>query len=318
MPRLLALTVLLLGASAAAQAEPAAVTPPKGLYLGDEWRYRPTGFVGWLKGVFTRPFVDLVSIPSNYGAWDGADFATFTGTLGTAVAMAVPISGRSLDSRLQDQLHVWRGPNCAYARDATYCDPPKPSGFRVWRGGWGDAAIIGVVTGLPLALLAYGALDSDPALVEAGTLAIESFLVAEAFHVSLKLLLGREAPLADHGNGSFYGPTTANWPDGWPSGHAATIFSIAATYALYFHQPWLEVLLLGVATALSVMLVVDDTHFAGEVLVGAAIGYCSGRFVVQHRSTRYQNGEDGAPVRLVALTPLQVPGGYGLAARFGF
>ncbi len=319
MRRAVALAVVLSACSALAEDARLVPRAPHGYFLGDDWRYRPTGPLLWLRGVLTRPFLDLVSIPTHYGSWNAYDFTAFAGVLGVGVGLAAPVGRRSLDSRLQDQLHAWWGPNCAYARDTTFCQPyVAPAAWRVWRGGWADAGIIAVATGVPLLLLLGGALFDDGPLVESGTLAIESFLVAEAYHLTLKLVLGREAPLENNGDGTFYGPSDNHFPDGWPSGHAATLFSIAATYAEYFPQVWLKVLLLGVASALSVMLVVDDTHFASEVVVGAAIGYFSGRFVVQHRSSRYRNGDDGNPVRLVALAPMQVPGGYGLGATFTF
>jgi len=53
--------------------------------------------------------------------------------------------------------------------------------------------------GLPLTALLIGALGESTSAVEAGTLAIEAFLVSEIYHISTKLLLGREAPLESNG-----------------------------------------------------------------------------------------------------------------------
>jgi len=316
-----ALSTSAMAAEPAPPADAPTVAPKRsnGAFVGDEWRYHRTGLLGWLKGVLTRPFIDLASIPTTLITWDAWDWTAAALVVGVSAGMAVPVKGRSLDARLQDEIHVWHGPNCDYARDATFCATPVKGTFHVWRGGNADAAIIAIATGIPLTALLIGALGDQPPLVEAGALAIEAFLVSEAYHISTKLLLGREAPLADNGAGAFHGPSIKYWPDGWPSGHAATLFSIATVYAEYFDTPWLSVLLLGVAGALSVMLVLDDAHFAGEVLIGAGLGYFTGRWVVRHRSTHYTSESDGAPVRLVSVTPLPLgPGAYGLGARFAF
>ncbi|MFT3842257.1 MAG: phosphatase PAP2 family protein [Myxococcaceae bacterium] len=289
-----------------------------GAFVGDDFRYRQTGFFGWWQGVLTRPFIDLASIPTSLVTWDRWEWTAALVTLGSSVAMAVPVEGRSLDSRIQDGLHQSLGVNCDYDRDATFCSPPPRHGFHIWHGGAYDAAIIGVVTGLPLALLFSAALGHHEPLVEAGALAIEAFLVTEAYHISTKLLLGREAPLSNGGAGAFHGPTLKYWPDGWPSGHAGTLFSIATVYGEYFENPYLEALLLSIAGVLSVFLVLDDAHFTGEVIAGAALGYFTGRWVVRHRSSHYHTDDDGLPVKLVSVAPMQGAGLSGLALTFAF
>lgn len=309
MVRLCALVVLVASPSLAADT----------LFLGDDWRYQHTSNVGlWAKGVVQRSFADMLAIPASTGTWSAADVLTLMLTASLTVGATVPVNGRSLDARIQDELHRARGPNCDYSvRESIFCRPPAPSGFRVWNDV-SNVIIIGTAITTPLALLLGGALGGNRELVEAGTLAIEAFSVAQMYHVGIKLLVGREGPLWHDGAGEAHGPSAAYFPDGWPSGHAATLFSIATVYATYFDKPWLRVLLLGLAAGVATMLVVDDAHYASDVVLGAAIGFFTGRWVVHHRSSRYSYGPRGLPVRLMTVAPLAVDHGVGVAARFSF
>lgn len=169
-------------------------------------------------------------------------------------------------------------------------------------------------------LLGVGALvDGAEPLVEASALALEALAVIQVYHLSLKFLTGREGPLARDGRGEYFGPTRINFPDGTPSGHSATMFAIAGVYALYFDSLVLRVLLLGSAAIAASFLVVDDSHFASEVIVGSLMGFLTARWVVEHRSSRYRYGEKGLPLRLVGVGPLAVTGsGAAVAATFRF
>jgi len=66
------------------------------------------------------------------------------------------------------------------------------------------------------------------------------------------------------------------------------------------------------------MLIIDDAHYASDVVLGGVIGCLMGRWVVHHRSSRYAYGDGVLPIRLVSLAPLQVDQGLGVAARFAF
>ncbi len=97
------------------------------------------------------------------------------------------------------------------------------------------------------------------------------------------------------------------------------MFAVAGVYATYFHTWWLQTLILGSAAVLSTFLMLDDTHFTSEVIVGAAMGYLVGRWVVEHRSSRYAYGANGLPVRLAGVAPVSVRGdGAAFVAAFTF
>ena len=285
-----------------------------------KWAYQqPKRFDDWLGALATRVVLDVVAIPASVVGWDAVDYTLFaTGAL-LSTAPLVPVGGRSLDARLQDWLHQQRGANCGYTtRISQVCPVLVSPGFRLWTSE-GDPIIIATLLTVPLFVLGAGAIAHQTGQVEAGTLAIEAVLVTQVYHLTLKVLSGREGPLWYNGSGSFHGPTVRYMPDGYPSGHAAFLFAVASVYSTYFDEPWLSALLFSTATALSVFLVLDDSHYLSEVIMGAATGYFVGRWVVNHRSSRTAGrvaADRGLQLRSVGVVP--GVGGASLAASFSW
>ncbi len=302
--------------SSAAPAAPSPqheAAPRRGLFLGDDWRYRHTTPWPWLRSLVLRTLADLISIPSNVVSWSVGDWALLAAVTAPTVAAFVPIDGRSADARLQDLLHQVRGANCDVApAGSSVCQGARPASFHLWTPASNLA--IGLAQVLtPLTLMLVGALGGNEKLLEASTLAAEAMLVAQAYHVTLKLLTGREGVLHGSGAGAFFGPTRLSFPDGFPSGHSASLFALIGAYSTYVDAPWLHVLLLGVGGALATWLVLDDYHFASEVFFGAATGYL-GRWVVRHR--RALPATTG--VTWQAVTPVLSVSGVGLASSWTF
>lgn len=291
---------------------------PRGVFLGEDWRYRTEGPLLWAKGLVLRSFSDLVAIPSSLRGERPAEWLPPAVLTAVALGALVPINGRSADARLQDGIHALRGVNCDNApEESSLCPSDRPSGFHLWNRTT-NVVFEGIQITVPVGLLLGGVLAQQPELLESSTLAVEAYSVALLYHLAIKLLSGREAVLSRQGGGRFHGPSADYFPDGFPSGHAAGLFALIGTYTTYFDELWLHVAALGVGAVLAVGLVIDDYHFATETLFGATLGYFAGRWVVRHRSTRFAYGEHGHPVRLEAMAPVTLGGGVGAAALFSF
>lgn len=314
-----ALAALLLASASAFAAEadvPRAA--PRGVALGEDWRYREEAPLLWAKGLVLRTFTDFAAIPSSLPDERLAEWVPSAVVTAVTLGALVPLNGRSADARVQDAIHAWRGANCANAPEvSSSCPSDRPSGFHLWTDTT-NVVFEGVQVSTPIILILAGALAGQPDLVEVGTLAVEAYSVALLSHLAIKVLVGREAVLSRQGGGEFFGPSIAYFPDGFPSGHAAGLFALIGTYATYYDEVWLQVALFGAGAVLAVGLVVDDYHFATETLFGATMGYFIGRWVVRHRSTRFIDGDDRRTVRLVAVAPLTLKDGVGAAALFRF
>lgn len=320
------MSALLLILSLAAAPEPAlpdapTVPEPRGAFVGESWRYKQgQKFGAWVGSFFLRTLADVVAVPASVVRWEAPDFVALGLGVAIPVGFSIPVNGRSADSRFSLLMHDFRGgPNCGYAQaNSAFC-PAPPTPPRFWTL-LSDDIIMASFMGIPVLMLGISALiDGAEPFVEASALALEALAVMQVYHLSLKFLTGREGPLARDGRGEYFGPTRINFPDGTPSGHSATMFAIAGVYALYFDSLLLRVALLGFAGVAAGFLVVDDSHFLSEILVGSMMGFLTARWVVEHRSSRYRYGEKGLPVRLVGVAPRAVVGnGAGFAATFSF
>lgn len=110
-----------------------------------------------------------------------------------------------------------------------------------------------------------------------------------------KLLAGRERPSASyeysrHPGGIWRGPvhqiineekrSVASY-DAFPSGHTATIFSIATVFAEQYKDiPVVPVFCYSFATLVGISRMIEHTHWASDVFLGGVIGYLCGQAVI--------------------------------------
>jgi membrane-associated phospholipid phosphatase len=68
---------------------------------------------------------------------------------------------------------------------------------------------------------------------------------------------------------------------GFPSGHTASAFAVAAVLAgRYPKHRWLPFAAYGTAAFLSLSRLPTQAHFPSDIFIGAAMGYAIGHFVV--------------------------------------
>jgi hypothetical protein len=149
-----------------------------------------------------------------------------------------------------------------------------------------------------------------PHVAQGSSLIVESVAVAQVYHLSMKLLIGRQGPSDGDGLGIVCGPAASFglFPAGTPSGHAATLFSMLGASQTWYRPPWpVAVTTHGLVGGLIVMHVLNHGHFPSDSLWGAAMGYAIGVWVVQHRGSA---GTQEAPP--ASWAPRVVPWGEGV------
>jgi hypothetical protein len=275
---------------------PGGVSIPRvqpGLFLGDEFRYGN-------KALPLRVLADLVAIPAGMARWEAPDWAAFSLVTLATGALMLPLD-HPLDARLQHSL-----------RDAL-----GPERFKVWTP-LGDVLVHVGLWGTMAGILAWGLLKDDPRSVQLVSLTIEAFAVTQAFHLTFKLLLGREGPRDGQGLGRIFGPAESLklFPAGTPSGHVSSFYAMMGVATAYLDNPALTLALHAVGLVFAATIVTDDYHFLSDVIWGGAMGYAIGQWVVHHRSSQAGMPAKGGPLFMVM--PMVSPGGAGLAAGFRF
>jgi hypothetical protein len=132
----------------------------------------------------------------------------------------------------------------------------------------------------PIALYGIGSLTHNARATEAGQLAGEAMTTAYITDALIKLGSFRERPNVDHSNGNFY-QTAAGVDSSFISGHAIISWSSAAVLAAEYPKPWQQVGLYTAATAVSLDRVLAEQHFPTDVLLGSAVGWLIGHYVVR-------------------------------------
>ncbi|MFT3922948.1 MAG: phosphatase PAP2 family protein [Myxococcales bacterium] len=267
----------------------------EGPLQGDELRF-PNARVA------PRTLADLAAVPASVVAWDGGDWARFGAIMAPTVALMVP-ANPSLDVRFQDWL----------------AKRERPSLDRLF------VKIKTVPEGVALGV--YGAIifsaayvRNDKRLFEYGTLALEALGIQQFYHITTKLLLGRESPYQGNGQGDIHGPTVFSFPGGTPSGHASTAFAMLAVLAEYWNA-WPLYVLAGVGGVyVSSALLYEKQHFLSDVVIGAGMGWYIGRWIVRHRSSRYRcrAKTDQAWYQKVMWLPMASSSGLGLGVSYRY
>jgi membrane-associated phospholipid phosphatase len=141
---------------------------------------------------------------------------------------------------------------------------------------------------------AYGFIFKKEKVKTTTLLATQAYLTGAAVESVLKFISGRTRP-------SFYGPNTIAQPkfkgplaksvdytgaktnSSFPSGHTTVAFAAATVFAMeYKNKPWVPVLTYSAASLIGFSRIMENKHWTTDVVVGAALGYLTGRLVVNN------------------------------------
>jgi hypothetical protein len=143
--------------------------------------------------------------------------------------------------------------------------------------------LVGGFVAAPAAIFAVGAMRHDDHATETGILGGEAMLDSLAVSEVLKAISRRERPTVDDAKGKFF-QSGVGLDSSFPSNHAIVAWSSAAVIASEYDGWLTQVSAYGLATGVSVTRVLARQHFPSDVLVGSAVGWMIGRYVVhKHR-----------------------------------
>jgi membrane-associated phospholipid phosphatase len=140
----------------------------------------------------------------------------------------------------------------------------------------------------------YGMIAHDTA---AKKIAIELFqagLYAEVVTGILKTVVGRARPYMNEGSSSFH-PFSILKEDynSFPSGHSTSAFALSTVLSRHAHSTFLKIAAYAPAGLTLFSRIYQDKHWVSDELLGAAIGYFVGNWVVDlHESKRHKINVD--------------------------
>jgi len=168
-------------------------------------------------------------------------------------------------------------------------------------GSYYGISVIGAFAG-------FGFIAHDNKALETSYMAFESFIESGIWTRVLKLVAARERPSAaniySHESGGEWwgifqefnkskrGRSVSSF-DAFPSGHTASAFSIATVIANQYNSTLIvPILSYSVASLVGIARIVDDTHWASDVFVGAVIGYLTSKQILDSNPSEESRGNE--------------------------
>jgi membrane-associated phospholipid phosphatase len=221
------------------------------------------------KGVFTSPF-----------RLQGKD-ATWLMPLGAATGLAI-----AYDSEASKTLGVARN------RANTADNIGKFGSYYVTGAGGVGAYFLGLAA-------------KDPHLSETGRLGVESILASGSVVLVLKAATNRQRPLKGNGEGDFWADG-AGWllDSSFPSDHATSSMALARVVAGEYPRWYVVIPAYGFAESIGISRIIGQQHFPSDVLVGQAIGFLTGSYVLHHHAQHCCGRENALSRVMSTLDPI--------------
>lgn len=129
---------------------------------------------------------------------------------------------------------------------------------------------------------------------ETGMLATEAMLDGVLIGQGLKFAVNRQSPGTAPQAQEFY---ASGVPRGgsMPSAHAINAWAFATVLAGESHSKWVGVLAYSLATTVSFSRTVTGAHSVSDAIVGSAIGFGIGEYVLHRRSTEWRTADSKHP-----------------------
>ena len=144
-------------------------------------------------------------------------------------------------------------------------------------------------------LMAYGFIFKKEKLRTTTLLATQAYITGGLIESVAKYLTGRTRPSfydpAVEAEPKFMGPlgntskdfTGSRSNSSFPSGHTTVAFAAATVFAMeYKSTPWVPIFSYSVASLIAISRITENKHWATDVFAGAALGFLSGRQVVNN------------------------------------
>ncbi len=152
-----------------------------------------------------------------------------------------------------------------------------------WGEAWGNLRTMQYAT---LGLYFGGLVSGSDGIRVTGRLMGEALLLAGLPAITLQYGLGRSRPYSGKGAWDYNFFEWSNEYQSLPSGHATVAFAISTVLAKRIDRTWASVPLYAMAGLSALSLGWSNQHWPSDLLIGAALGYLAGSFVVEREEER--------------------------------
>jgi len=141
-----------------------------------------------------------------------------------------------------------------------------------------------VIAGGIAGLYGYGLIDKNDKVRKLGLSLAEATIYSTGITYVLKSVLGRSRPFRNTGHNDFNPFQTSEDKTSFPSGHITAAFAFSTVMADQIDNMAWKIGWYGAATFVGISRVYHDKHWASDIVLGSAIGYFVGRFVLNNQN----------------------------------
>ncbi len=155
-----------------------------------------------------------------------------------------------------------------------------------------------------------GLAQKNPKLAETGRLGAEAVIDSGTVTLVTKLVTNRQRPRQGNGRGDFwpFGTDHWEWDSSFPSDHATATMALARVVAGEYPRWYVIVPAYGFAESVSISRILANQHFPSDVLVGQAIGFLTGTYLLNHRALYRPGGKKTLAAKLIgSVDPIADP-----------
>lgn len=146
-----------------------------------------------------------------------------------------------------------------------------------------DKSTTAIIGASVFGIYGYGLASNNSKIRTLGLQLAEATIYASGVTFVIKSLLGRTRPLVNKGHKDFDPFKFSFNQTSLPSGHSTLAFAFSTVMADQIDNTFWKIGWYSAASLVSVARVYHDKHWVSDVLLGSAIGYFVGRFVLNNQ-----------------------------------
>lgn len=157
--------------------------------------------------------------------------------------------------------------------------------------GENNGRVVYTYGGLSAIMLTAGLISGNDDHYETAWMVSKALAGSFFISTALKMTIGRERPYSGKGAHEFYALEFSKNKDrrSFPSGHSATAFAMMTVIAGLYDEWWIKYPAWLFAVAAGTQRVETHHHWTSDVLVGAALGYLTGKWVLHDHKASDQS-----------------------------
>ncbi|MEN9523724.1 MAG: hypothetical protein RL065_2101 [Bacteroidota bacterium] len=129
------------------------------------------------------------------------------------------------------------------------------------------------------ALYGVGLITKNRKVQYTGLQAFKALVLSAGVTGSIKYLAQRERPFQTTNTNNFHFIWNSFQYNSFPSGHTSDAFAMASVIGFNVKNKYWQIPIYAIATGVGLSRIHDNKHWASDVLLGAAIGYCVGQII---------------------------------------